>query len=65
MSTNGSSPRRHQMAARLGLWILLAATAALSAGCGLLAQQTDTPRPSTSIQSFMQQPRPGNGIIGP
>jgi hypothetical protein len=31
----------------------------------MLAQQTQAPRPSTSIQGFMQQPRPGDGVIGP
>ena len=56
---------RQSRAAELGLWMLLAVAAALSTGCGLLAQQTQVPRPSTSIQGFMQQPRPGDGVIGP
>ena len=62
MSSNGvwTSPP-----ARLALWMLLAIAAALSAGCGLLAQQTEAPRPSTTVQGFMSQPRPGNGVIGP
>jgi hypothetical protein len=55
-------PRR---TARFGLWMLLAVAAILSAGCGLLAQQTEAPRPSASIPAFMKQPRPGNGVIGP
>jgi hypothetical protein len=50
---------------RAGVWLLLAAVAVAFSGCGMLAQQTEAPRPSGSIQSFMQQPRPGNGIIGP
>ena len=65
MSTHGSCPRRRQIAVRLGLCVLLVATLALSSGCGLLSQQTEAPHPSTTIHSFMQQPRPGEGIIGP
>lgn len=51
--------------AKLGLWALLAVVAALSTGCGMLAQQTEAPRPSASITSFVRQPRPGEGLIGP
>ena len=65
MSTERSCPRRRQVAVRLGLWVLLVAAIALSSGCGLLSQQTEAPHPSTTIHGFMQQPRPGDGIIGP
>ena len=51
--------------ARIGLWGLLAVVVALSTGCGMLAQQTEAPRPSASITSFVRQPRPGEGLIGP
>ena len=64
-SRRGKARPAYQRTAGFGLWMLLAVAAILSAGCGLLAQQTESPRPSASVQSFMQQPRPGNGVIGP
>ena len=65
MTNNTSRAQRRRMVTRLGLWILLAATVALSAGCGMLSQEIEKPHPSTTISGFMKQPRPGEGIIGP
>jgi hypothetical protein len=62
MSSNGLRPRRATRTAGFGLWILVAAMALFASGCGVLAQQTDAPRPSTSIRSFMQQPRPEDAL---
>lgn len=46
-------------------WLALAFAVATLSGCGLLAQQTEKPRPSETIKGFLQQPRAGNGVIGP
>jgi hypothetical protein len=53
-----------------GFWprFALAAAALLmpfaAGGCALFSQQQEPPPPRT-VQEFVKQPRPGNGVLGP
>jgi len=47
-----------------GSWAILLLVI-LQVGCGAMSQQIESTHPSTTVKEFMQQPRPGNGILGP